>query len=155
MLTVETNLEAVQVPKKDGSDLSLQPLKGGCRGNKGKQQDRHNCQKAGPATVTRRYFFPQTAACQAFREARGTHSGREALFNWLVEVMVTPDMKRIISWITETCPINTMNNSNTRPPFQRPQDKAHSDKRNICWRRLADQFHCCAENTFWVRSISC
>ena len=50
----------------------------------------------------------------------------------LVEVMVTPDMKRIISWITETCPINTMNNSNTRPPFQRPQDKAHSDKRNIC-----------------------
>ena len=53
MLTVENNLEAVQVPKKDGSDLSLQPVKGGCRGNKGKQQDRHNCQKAGPATVTR------------------------------------------------------------------------------------------------------
>jgi len=53
MLTVENNLEAVQVPKKDGSDLSLQPLKGGCRGNKGKQQDGHNCQKAGPAAVTR------------------------------------------------------------------------------------------------------
>ena len=49
------------------------------------------------------YFFPQTAACQAIREAhQGTHYGREALCNWLVEVMVTPCMKSIISQIVET-----------------------------------------------------
>ena len=40
------------------------------------------------------YFFSPTAACQAIREAhQGTHYRREALYNWLVEVMVTPGMK--------------------------------------------------------------
>lgn len=35
MLTVENNLGSSTGSKKDGSDLSLQPLKGGCRGTKG------------------------------------------------------------------------------------------------------------------------
>ena len=45
-----------------------------------------------------------------------THYRREVLYNRLVEVMVTSGMKSIISQIVETCPICTMNNSNTRPP---------------------------------------
>ena len=57
----------------------------------------------------------------------------EALYNWLVEVMVTPGLKSIISWIVETCSICTINNPNIRPP-----DKAHSDQRDISWGRLAD-----------------
>ena len=62
------------------------------------------------------YFFPQTAACQAIREVhQGTHYRREALYNWLVEVIVTPGMKGIISWIVETCPICTMNNPKVGP----------------------------------------
>ena len=53
------------------------------------------------------YPFPQTAACQAIREAhQETHYRREALYNWLVEVTVTPDIKSIISQI---------NHPNTRP----------------------------------------
>ena len=40
------------------------------------------------------YFFLQTAACQAIRQAhRGTHYRREAPYCWLVEVMVTSGMK--------------------------------------------------------------
>ena len=50
-----------------------------------KQQDRHNCQKAGPTAVTRAILLSPTSACQAFREAhQGTHYGRETLLNWLV-----------------------------------------------------------------------
>ena len=63
------------------------------------------------------YFFPQTVACQVIKEAhQGTHYGREALYNWLVEVMVTPGMKNIIIQIVETCRICTMNNPQTRLP---------------------------------------
>ena len=63
-----------------------------------------------------RYFFLQTAACQACREAyQGTHCKREALGNWLVEVMVTSPMKSIVSWLHETGLICIMNNPNTRP----------------------------------------
>ena len=69
-----------------------------------------------------RYFFPETAACQAFREAyQGTHYKREALGNWLVEVMVTSPMKSIVSWLHETGLICIMNNPNTRPPLRSPQ----------------------------------
>lgn len=46
-------------------------------------------------------------------------SGR-LIYKWLVEVMVIPGMKRIISQILETCPICTMKNPNTRP-FRGPQ----------------------------------
>ena len=39
-------------------------------------------------------YFLQSAACQAIREAyQGTHYRREALYSWLVEVMVTSSMK--------------------------------------------------------------
>ena len=63
------------------------------------------------------YFFPQTAACQVIREAHhGTHYGRDALYNWFVDLMVTPGMESIISLIVETRPIRTMNIPNTRPP---------------------------------------
>lgn len=63
------------------------------------------------------YLFPQTAVCQAIREAyQGTHYGREVLYNSLVEAMIIPDMKCIISRIVEPCLICTMNNPSTRPP---------------------------------------
>ena len=42
------------------------------------------------------------------------------LHNWLVEVLVTPGMKNIISWVVETSPICTMNNPNTRS-YRSPQ----------------------------------
>ena len=43
------------------------------------------------------YWSPQTAVCQAIREAhQGAHHRREALCNWLVEVMVTPGMKSTV-----------------------------------------------------------
>ena len=41
-----------------------------------------------------RQYFLQSAACQATREAhQGTHYRREALYSWLVEVMVTSGTK--------------------------------------------------------------
>ena len=46
---------------------------------------------------------------------QGTHCKREALGNWLVEVMVTSPMKSIVSWLHETGLICIMNNPNTRP----------------------------------------
>ena len=53
------------------------------------------------------YFFLPTAACQAIREAhQGTHYRREALYYWLVEVMLAPGMKS--------------NNPNMRGPPIRP-----------------------------------
>lgn len=62
------------------------------------------------------YFFPQTSACPAAREAyQGTHYGRVALYNSSAEIMVTPGVKSIISQMVKRCPICTMNNSNTRP----------------------------------------
>lgn len=43
------------------------------------------------------YFFPQTAACQAIREAyQRIYYRKEALHNWLLEAMATPNMKSII-----------------------------------------------------------
>ena len=60
------------------------------------------------------HFFPQSATCQAIREThQGTHYGRQALYNWLVEVMVTPGMKSIISQIAEICLTCAMNNLKT------------------------------------------
>ena len=86
------------------------------------------------------YFFPQTTACQAIREAhQGTHYRREALYNWSIEVMVIPGMKSIISGIVETHPICTINNPNIRHPHpERSPDKAHSDQMNISWGRLPE-----------------
>ena len=55
---------------------------------------------------------------------QGTPSGMEALYNWLVEILVTLGVKNIISWVVETCFIYTINNPNTRPPHtHRPPDK--------------------------------
>ena len=45
-----------------------------------------------------------------------TPPGMEALYNWLVEILVTLGVKNIISWVVETCFIYTINNPNTRPP---------------------------------------
>ena len=44
------------------------------------------------------HFFPQIAACQAIREAhQGTYYRREALDNWLVEVMVRENYNQLDS----------------------------------------------------------
>ena len=56
-------------------------------------------------------------ACEAIRKAhQGTDYGREALYNSLVEIMVTLRMISILSWRIETFLIRTRNNSNTILP---------------------------------------
>ena len=73
-------------------------------------------------------------------------TGREALYNWLVKVIVTPGMKRIISPVAETCPICTVNNPDTGPT-RGLLIKGHSDQKDVSQRRLADWFHCPVKST--------
>ena len=75
----------------------------------------------------------------------GTHYRREALYNWLVELMITHGMKIIASPIVETCTLYTVSTPNTTPPG--PPHKTHSDQRDLSWRKLADRPYCHADST--------
>ena len=66
------------------------------------------------------WFLPSAVALQATREAhQSTHYRQEALYQWLIKSMTTPNFHSLLKQVVEAGPICLWNKPNT--PLPQPQ----------------------------------